>query len=272
MTKIGIVDGDVLCYGACDGPWRKKLEYWKKCGLDTDELKGLRTIPGYLPDKDPEMFEQCWRAFKELLKTSLEAAYCDDHVMAVKHGKSYRDDIYCDYKRDRGKWSIYNPFVQMVRNRAVEEGLSIFATDKEADDLIRMWAEEFQKYEIDHVIISVDKDLWCIPGLHFNPKKKTFKNITLEEGMWHYYGQLLSGDPTDFIPGLPGIGPKTAMEMIEGLPTEEDCQEVVVSMYISKFEDNWLDYLLSNGKMIHIQRSWNDHFVVRDWPIVRELV
>lgn len=272
MADFGLVDGDVLCHMACERPWRMKLEFLEKCGVNTEELKGLGEVPGYDAYADTEVFEKCWLVFKEILYEALDTAYCADHLMAVKDSKSYRDWIYSDYKRDRGKWRIYNPFVQMIRARAVDEGLAVFATDKEADDLIRMWAEECRAYDVSYVIISIDKDLYCIEGNHYNPKKKEFQTITAQAAMQNYYGQLLSGDPTDHIPGLPGIGPKKAADFIEGLITEEDCQEVVVAMYIEKFEDDWLSYLLSNGKMIHIQRSWNDHFIVRDWPIVQDLL
>jgi len=269
---LGIIDGDVLCHMACEQPWKMKVERLQQGGVETSRLKGLGEIPGYNAEADTRVFDTCWRNFEEIVRESLDALFCTEHLMAVKDGKSYRDDIYSEYKKNRGKWRIHNPFVELVRRRAVEQQLAVYATDKEADDLIRIWAEESRKTGVAHAVISIDKDLYCIEGMHYNPKKKEVKTVSASEAMWHYYSQLLSGDPTDHIPGLPRVGPKIADKLIRGIATEEECQEVVVAMYFEKFGDDWAPYLLSNGKMIHIQKHWNDHFTIRNWPAVEGLL
>ena len=41
-------------------------------------------------------------------------------------------------------------------------------------------------------------------------------------------------------------------------------------VYEAAYGEEWKDYLLSNGKMIHIQKDLNDHFCISHWKYVRE--
>jgi len=269
MRRVAIIDGDIICHDAADLHWRKKVSQWELHGLNIAPLKGLGYVPGYDYTTDLAMQEKCWATFLEMLEAAVEASYCTEYVMAVKDGKSYRDEIYPQYKLKRGKYNVHNPFVEYLRKRAIKEDLALGATGKEADDLVRTWATECKEHGIEFVVGTIDKDLRCIEGTHYHLSKKELSKVSKEEGMWLYYAQLLSGDPTDHIPGLPGIGPVKAQKAIAG--TEEDCQEAVVAMYLEAYGDDWESHLLSNGKMIYIQEHWNAHFTIREWPIVKEL-
>jgi len=269
--ELIILDGDVVAHIACERAWKEKVEYFKVHGIDMDQFKGAKEIPGYEPHEDEKTLEKCVQMFHREMDILSEELYSDNVIMAVKSGKNFRDEIYSDYKRDRGKWKIPNPFVDMIRSYAVEQSFATFAGDKEADDLIRIWAEEARKHDVPFVVASIDKDLRCIPGRHWNIKKKILDTVTEHDAMQLYYSQLLSGDPTDFIPGLPGIGPKKAVNAILHCTTEEECQEIVCAMYFEAYGPEWEPYLLSNGKMIHIQRDWNDYFTLKEWAFVRDL-
>jgi hypothetical protein len=58
----------------------------------------------------------------------------------------------------------------------------------------------------DTVLVGQDKDLLCIPGWHYNPVKDELFYVTKPEADYWFWGQVLSGDRTDNIPGLPGLG------------------------------------------------------------------
>jgi hypothetical protein len=266
-----LTDGDVVAHMACERAWGEKVEYFRLHGIDMDRFKGAASIPGYSPRDDVKTWGKCVNLFHSILKDLSEALFSDNMLMAMKDGKNFRDRIYHEYKRDRGKWRIPNPFVQMIRDYAVKEGLALHAGDKEADDLLRIWAEECRFYDIPFVVASIDKDLKCIPGKHYNLKKKVLEEVTDLSAMQLYYSQLLSGDPTDHIPGLPRIGPVKALKAIEHCDTPEQCQEVVCGMYFEVYHGEWEDYLLANGKLIHIQKSWNDYFTLKEWPFVMEM-
>jgi 5'-3' exonuclease len=80
----------------------------------------------------------------------------------------------------------------------------------EADDLIAIRAHEVE----DRVIISIDKDLQQIAGLHYDWVKGEeiyVDHITADR---NWAAQVLSGDATDTIPGLKGIGPVKAQKLV----------------------------------------------------------
>ena len=73
------------------------------------------------------------------------------------------------------------------------------------------------------VIVSLDKDLKQVPGLHYNFVKKEFDTVTPQQGLINFYTQFLVGDTSDNIRGCTGIGPVKARKAFEELgdsPTE----------------------------------------------------
>jgi hypothetical protein len=42
-------------------------------------------------------------------------------------------------------------------------------------------------------------------------------------------------------------------------------------MYMDAFGESWYDYLLSNGKMLYLQKHADDYFKCSHWPIVQHL-
>jgi 5'-3' exonuclease len=204
-------------------------------------------------------------------------AFADDFVMAVKGEGNYRDDIYSDYKGHRtvDPNSVRASVVPAIRQLAVMEDMAVFANGREADDLVRIWAGEAERGGVDYVIARADKDLACIPGQHLrvfpDMRKATMELITPEHATRFYYEQLLQGDAVDKIPGIPRIGPKKATKLLEDYNTEEDFQNIVLAEYINAFGDNWESHLLSNGKMIYIQKHLNDYFSFDNWPLAKEM-
>lgn len=270
---IAIIDGDVLCYSACKPRYSKQA---LASGINIIELNDIgEVIPREFSDAENRKYlESSWDNFQRELQEIVESFFCDDFLMAVKGESNYRDRIFPEYKqkRTKPKPGDLRSYVPAIRQLSVLEELAIAADDREADDYVRIWAEECRAAGIEYVICSIDKDLKCIPGKHYNIKSKLVEEVTEEQALKFYYSQLISGDQTDGIPGVPGMGPVKSKGLIQTCSTESEMQEVVVSLYLAAFgEELWENALLANGKMIHIQRHLNDHFSVRDWAIVKEL-
>lgn len=266
---IAVIDGDVLLYLSC------RNRYPQEAGktivtLDDD---GERVPIEFSKAEDAAYLEESWNNVKDNIKDTLEQLYCTDYVMAVKGEGNFRDEIYPEYKANRRNKTHDNTYriVKTLRSLAIHEGLAVPAHGMEADDLVRIWANEAKSAGRIPIVCSNDKDLKCIPGKYWNLKTKKLEDISEEEATRLYYEQLLKGDPTDNIPGLPGVGPIGAKKALASCVTEEEFQEVVISSYILAYDKEWCDYLLSNGKMIHIKRHIGDYFTLEDWPLAQEL-
>jgi 5'-3' exonuclease len=282
VSSLAIIDGDVLAYQACRPRWEKKvIDNTNNIYIDEN---GKKKPLEFTKEEDRRYLEESWTNFKKDLKVLLDTVYCTNFLMAVKGEDNFRNYLYPDYKKNRHPDpNKQNIFVPVLRQLAVAEDLAIAAHGREADDLLRIWAEEARAAGDDYVICTIDKDLRCIPGKYFNMRQikvgptytkvesRIIENISEKEALRHYYEQLLKGDPTDYIPGIPRVGDKKAKEMLEDCQTEEEFQLVVVIAYKNAYEDEWKEYLLSNGKMIHLQKDFNDYFTLENWSVIKEL-
>lgn len=259
---IALIDGDVIAHVSCKNRFMNENGE-RVVRLDEGEYE-------FSKKEDEEYLEKCYKEFNWLLTSILDTTFADDYMMAVKGDDNYRDQIYCDYKANRVKdTKKRNHFVPVLRELAAFEGKAVTAHGREADDLLRIWAEQASAADVPYVIVTVDKDLDCIPGKHYNIKKNLFYDVTPLYATRFFYQQLMSGDPTDNIPGIPRIGPIKAEGFLKGVDDEAEMQEIVVGQYMTAFGEAWYDQLLSNGKMIHIQKSEHDFFSLDNWAVVQ---
>lgn len=75
--------------------------------------------------------------------------------------------------------------------------------------------EEGNVKECNSVICSIDKDLLQIEGWHYNFVKDEWAFVDKEEAERFLWKQVLVGDSTDNIPGIPGIGDKKAEKILD---------------------------------------------------------
>lgn len=270
---LAIIDGDVLAHQCVADRWwtmlKAKQETTNYVRLDSEGKK----IPiEWTRDERRLILETGWSNFDRMLNELLEKTFAKSYVMAMKSEDNFRKTMYPEYKMNRhSNPAGMNPFVPEIRKLSIMTDLAIESHGMEADDMIRIWAEEARTAGDPFVICSIDKDLDMIAGTHYNMKYHEIYQVSEIEALRNFYAQLLKGDAVDNIPGIPGVGPKKADKMLEGIESEADMQEAVVSQYLAAYGDDWYQYLLSNGKMIHIMRTPTDYFKIRDWPLVQEL-
>lgn len=108
----------------------------------------------------------------------------------------------------------------------------------ETDDVCTSVAYSLTKKGYTPIISSVDKDLRQSSGWNYNPKSKELVFITPEEAERNMLTQLLTGDSTDNIKGLAGIGPAKAKKLLDSchdgvvLP-----REAIMDAYITHHGD-----------------------------------
>jgi len=223
-------------------------------------------------DIDSCIYQCAWQ------QPDLDAAYKNYLTVASKHwiDPIWADEnfIYCggkdnfryklcpDYKANRKEppkdASLFRPLME----RIVEEGLAIPAHGMEADDMVRIKATECASLNQEFTVVHIDKDLDCIPGKHYNPRKQEFYEIDVDTADLLYWTQMLKGDPTDNLPGLPKIGPKKAEAMLKGVPMSRRKQRVLAAYRAKYGRVDWKEKLLETANGIHILRSENDFFEV----------
>ena len=169
-------------------------------------------------------------------------------------GKNFRHEIYDQYKANRDATPEdlvrqFEPIRDMVRALGLRLEIS---QGCEADDCIASLAARFSA-EHPVIIISGDKDLkQCLgPNVYmWDPAAKEEKLLdaaafTAESGIAPQHWpdmQALIGDTSDNIPGVPGIGPKTARQICDICPTLEDIRDHF-SLLPPKLQDKLRDHL-----------------------------
>ena len=139
--------------------------------------------------------------------------------------KTFRNEIYSDYKANRAEApDDLAPQFEYIRKSVLAFNLpSVDLLNYEADDLIATYVDQILKAGAKVTIVSSDKDLMQLYKKDvriFDPMKNKFIN---EEDVFKKFGvdaskvidvQALAGDSSDNVPGVPGIGVKTAAELI----------------------------------------------------------
>jgi len=140
--------------------------------------------------------------------------------------KNFRNEIYSDYKGNRSDApEDLIPQFDYIRRSVLAFNLpSVELINYEADDLIATYVEKILDVGAKVTIVSSDKDLMQLFKKNvriYDPMKNKF--IT-DEDVINKFGvepksvidvQALAGDSTDNVPGVPGIGVKTAAELIK---------------------------------------------------------
>lgn len=148
-------------------------------------------------------------------------------------GPTFRSNIYAAYKANRE--AMPEPLARQLE--PLRQGLSLLGVPviipqgAEADDGIASLAARFSP-KLPVVIVGADKDLkQCLSDrvVLYDPSGKAEKITTLADftadcgiapTSWPDL-QALVGDTSDNIPGIPGVGPKTALDILRRLPTLE---------------------------------------------------
>jgi DNA polymerase-1 len=207
---------------------------------------------------------------KNLLRDTDE----EEAIIYLTGKGNFREEVCIStlYKAKRSKKPTH---YHEIKEYLIDYMGAIEVTGMEADDALSI---DLYCNEGD-VLCSPDKDLLNTPGLHFNPMKPHLGvfDVSEREATRHFYYQLLLGDRTDNIPGLPacteeiidkydlskhalkGCGKKTAKQLM-GEPTEDLLVTFnrVYECYLSYFEGDIAateKYLNEQGQLLWMIRE-----------------
>ena len=167
-----------------------------------------------------------WKLLREARDTSVRDTPTHFAVIFDYSSHTFRKEIYPEYKANRSA-PPEDLIPQFGLIRQATKAFNLPCIEKEgfeADDLIATYARMAEEAGAEVTIISSDKDLMQLvtPNVSMYDSMKD-KQIGIPDVI-EKWGvppekmidlQALTGDSTDNVPGIPGIGPKTAAQLLE---------------------------------------------------------
>ncbi|MBX3567971.1 MAG: DNA polymerase I [Rhizobiaceae bacterium] len=167
-----------------------------------------------------------WKLMQDARNTDVGVTPTHFAVIFDYSSKTFRNELYADYKANRSAPpEDLIPQFGLIRQATRAFDLPCLEMEGyEADDLIATYCRLAREAGGDTTIISSDKDLMQLVGetvSMYDPMKD--KEIRIPEVI-EKWGvppekmidlQALTGDSVDNVPGVPGIGPKTAAQLLE---------------------------------------------------------
>ncbi len=204
--------------------------------------------------------------------------------MAVAYdlrGQTFRHHEYKEYKVGRVK-APDEFYSQIPISKKVLEvlGISIFAKEGfEADDVIGTIIRENRKKDIENIIVTGDKDTFQLIDDHtkvFTMRKGISDTVMYDKkALRERYGfepsqmidfKALAGDPSDNIPGVKGIGEKSALELLARFGTIEAIyKEIDKKGDEAKIKPRYLKLLLTHRDDAFMSKKLAT--IIRDVPI-----
>lgn len=220
--KTALIDGDSIAY----------ILAWVNRELEADIVEGNQIVEG---------------AVDQLLIGIFQATDATHYMGAIGHAdsKCFRYSIakHKPYKgtRKTEQEDWVKRWKPVIMKHLRETWHFTSHPDLEADDLVCLAAETF-KGGVDvpcpFVVCSPDKDLRQIPGVHYDYKKMDFADVSSVQADRNFWTQMLTGDDSDNIAGVPGLGPKKADEKLNKADQEQVFYEQVVrAEYFRYFDD-----------------------------------
>lgn len=224
----------------------------------------------------------------------MERLECDNIELYISGKGNFREEISVSatYKGNRPgtKPSMYDEMREYLINvHGAKE-----CHGMEADDAVSI--ELFNNREKDSgvVLAAMDKDLWNTPGWHFNydPRKLTLEYVTQQDADKAFIIQLLQGDKSDNVPGLPataeetierynlpkqgrtGCGKATAAKLLDGLYGMDALNRAWEAYSDYGKQSGWEDdatraYFLEQGRLLWMTRGLNSDGSPVLWEVPR---
>ena len=165
----------------------------------------------------------------------LLADYPDSPIAVIfdAKGKTFRDELFAEYKAQRSPMpDDLRSQVQPVHDIIKAMGLPLLVIDGvEADDVIGTFARQATEKGLDVVISTGDKDMAQLVNQHVTLVNTMTETVLDIEGVKEKFGLppeliidflALMGDKVDNIPGVPGVGEKTALSLLQNLGSLKD--------------------------------------------------
>ena len=209
--------------------------------------------------------EEALEGIDSRIKQMLEVTGATHYSGFLTSGRCFRYDVAKTkpYKGNR-KYSSKPIIFPAIKEYLRQKWNCISVPELEADDLVSVFHDPLKT-----VICSPDKDvLYQNKGIHYNYGKAESILVDENEALTFLWKQMLMGDSTDGIVGIPKVGPKTADKWLEPLLPNE-MPTYVLNKYIEFFgQAVGITKFAETFKLVYMLKTDDD--VLRETGLVLE--
>ena len=261
MSRVALIDGDIVVY-RCGFAGQRTI--YTAVSKLSPNVRGIFPSKKFMREEFPMLWENedqfeihshiehmppnlVFMMVDNVIDEILTTLDITHYTIVLSGSQNFRKEIATiqEYKGNRDPshkpilYSELRDYLKAKHNAKVIDGI-------EADDWLGLNQTDST------VICSIDKDLKMIPGYHYNFVKKELEKVDEIEGLRNFYKQLLTGDPSDNVPGIPGIGDKRAGKILDGAETEEEMFFRCLRVYREHNLDHCMEEI---GNLLWIMRK-----------------
>lgn len=259
-SPVLLVDGDIVAYRCAAVAektkylvWRADLEaaIFRDTAKEAKELCGTDGMDTVWSRKELQPLEFACNAAHTTLDAIIKRFPNGSIKVYLSGERNFRDNVWVTKKYKGNRDTPKPTHLKGVREYLIGKWDAVVSKDQEADDDIGIDSRLGET-----IVVSTDKDLDQIPGWHYNWVKEEVYYVTPEDSEQFFWEQVISGDVTDNIPGLPGWGPAKARTYLDSVANSEQGVSTHDWVYdLFKKEGFGYEYFDEMHKLIRILRE-----------------
>jgi len=265
-----LLDADSLIYRA--GFTVEHNVYHLNTEYETIVFRYKKEMKEFCTENDIELTDDVYTVHR-MLGTKDEALNITDALIAEIRGKfpskspieiyltgdsdSNFRKVMCPWYKENRKDIPKPVYYDTIRDYLIYRG-AVVTEGYEADDAVCMRAWDCIENNEEFIIVSEDKDLLQIPGVHYIPSKDKVIEVDELNAWRNFFSQFIIGDRSDNIPGLPGKGEKFAFKKLGQLESAEEMEDYIKHLYKQEYGDDGLNIFTERANMFYLLREPGD--------------
>lgn len=199
----------------------------------------------------------------------LEKTHCHAYLGFLGGERCFRYDVakHKPYKGNRPPKPEYiEKWEPILKDHMVKQWGFTVVDGIEADDACSIAMMALSE-NYNPLLCHLDKDMDQVEGNHYNYQKKTFYHIDKVTADKTYWLQVLTGDGTDNIAGVPGLGPAKAAALLNGVEPEH-YHEVVRGAFIKYYAEHYGNLIFNETCMLVGMLVHTEYGFVMPTPVI----
>ena len=199
----------------------------------------------------------CKKNLDKKLADIMELTGAPNGVVFIKGANNFRYQVDIAYKGNRK--DTIEPEIKDRIDMLYEyaKDFCVAGDNGEADDLCSITARKALDEGKTFIVSHIDKDLNAISGWHHNFRTNEIYHLDDIQSYRFLMSQILTGDATDNIQGLRGVGLKTAEKLIKDTPNTQ-LWDKVIEIWKDKQPETWYNNFVKCANCIYIREFDED--------------